>query len=116
MFPMRCKGDADEVRPSKKARREASLANKTPKTQGERSGTQHYAAPGILPLPAEAFCCGKPDPAEAARSESGSAPWNGRPQIGPAAVGKKARRSPSQWSHSSFIHGRLVQSVCRWKA
>ena len=83
---------ANEVQPSKKGRREPALATKAPKVEQARSGAQHHTAPAISPLPAEAFCCGKPDPTEAIRAESGSAPWNGKPQIGPAAVGRKVRR------------------------
>ena len=93
MFPVRCKGEADEVNPSKKARKETASATKAPKVKQTRSGAQHHTAPAISPLPAEAFCCGKPNRTEATRCESGSAPWNGKPQSGPAAVGRKVRRS-----------------------
>ena len=107
MFPVRCKADADEEHPPKKARKETAPATKTPRAQQARSGAQHHTASAISPLPVEAFCCGKPDPTEATHSESGSAPWNGKPQIGPATVGKKVRRSRPTLSFDDYCWCRV---------
>ena len=45
----------------------------------------------IPPLSQKAFCKGEPDTTEASNAKRGPTPWNGRPAIGEAAIGRAVR-------------------------